>query len=57
MSTKRSDMPKKRMLYISFVYGHNKEAERKSLCDDIIQISASMDDAWALIRDFNAILY
>ena len=33
------------MFYINFVYGHNKEAKRKKLGDEMNHIVASMDDA------------
>ena len=45
------------MFYINFVYGHNKEAKRKKLCDEINHIFASMGDAQCLVGDFNVVMY
>ena len=43
--------------YITFVYGANHELQRKDLWDDLINIANSMNEAWCILGDFNAVLY
>ena len=45
------------VLYVSFAYGLNTVGERRGLWDDMLAYSENrVDDAWAVMGDFNAIL-
>ena len=43
--------------YITYVYGANQEGTRRDLWTALEAIALSMDDAWCVMGDFNAVLY
>ena len=46
-----------KLFFVTFVYGHNHEADRKTLWDALISISNTMDDPWCILGDFNSVLH
>ena len=44
-------------LYLTLVYGLNREQQRRDLWSELATIAQSMTNAWCLLRDFNTILY
>jgi len=43
--------------YITYVYGANQEATRRELWEALESIAETMDEAWCVLGDFNAVLY
>ena len=39
------------------MYGANHDQQRRDLWDDLLNIAQSMDDAWCVLGDFNAVLH
>ncbi|KAJ8435573.1 hypothetical protein Cgig2_020035 [Carnegiea gigantea] len=43
--------------YITFAYVANHKLQRRDLWEDLLNIANSMDEAWCILGDFNAVLY
>lgn len=41
--------------FFSFLYVHNDRGDRKKLWDSMVSISSSINGAWVVLGDFNAI--
>ncbi|KAJ8423024.1 hypothetical protein Cgig2_028227 [Carnegiea gigantea] len=54
---KASQLSTMKDFYITFVYRANHDQRRRDLWDDLLNIAQSMDDAWCVLGDFNAVLH
>jgi len=47
----------RKLFYLTIVYGHNQAEARQPLWDALCRIAQTMDEAWCVMGDFNAVLY
>ena len=43
--------------YITFIYGMKHEHQRQPMWEDLLVLSQQINEAWCIIRDYNAVLY